>query len=60
MGEEASNEELEHLQQWVEENNGNRQFFEKLNNADFLSMEYRDYKNVDREAAWKKLSTAIL
>jgi hypothetical protein len=53
--EEATTEDVAILQKWLEEDRANRQFYEELNNSDFLSPEYRDFKSVSMEEARKKL-----
>jgi hypothetical protein len=53
--EEANGEELGQLEQWLEEEPDNRLFYDALNDADSLALEYREYKSVDMDATWQKL-----
>ena len=59
MNQEASQEELKLLHDWVSQAKQNKELYEKLCQKENLGLIEKEYRKIDSEAAWKKILSQI-
>ncbi len=57
--EEATEEEIRHVQQWIEENEANKKQYEQLKQIWTASERLMNYSTVNEDAAWSRLQQRI-
>ncbi len=59
INQEATNEEIQTLQNWLSESDSNRSVYEKIKQKDALKSIISDHNNIDANSAWEKVNENI-